>query len=78
MTIVDIAWRAGGLRVLDACGDESGVGTELLRDAIAAYAAEGNAAVVNDTIVSLYGEASNLSDAQLGALADELVDKWQP
>jgi hypothetical protein len=78
MSIAEIAFRVGGQRVLDAMGDESGTGTDLLRDAITSYAAEGNATVVNDTIVSLFGSASSLSDEQLGELGDALVENYQP
>ena len=78
MSIVDVAWRAGGQRVLLAAGDESGVGTELLREAIAAHAADGNAAVVNATIESLFPNSDSLSDEQLGQLADTLVENYEP
>jgi hypothetical protein len=79
MTIRNIAWRAGGVRVLAAAGDETGKGPELLRDAIAAHAANGNAAVVNSTIDTLFPISdSPLTNDQLLYLADELVNCWKP
>jgi hypothetical protein len=79
MSIVDVAFRVGGQRVLAAAGDESGVGTDLLRDAITAFARDGGAAVVNDTIVSLFGDNDGaLTDSQLGQLGAALVENYQP
>jgi hypothetical protein len=59
-------------------GDESGVGTVLLRDAITSFAQDGGASVVNDTIMSLFGESdAALTDSQLGELGDALVENWK-
>jgi len=74
--IFQIAKRTGGQAILAACGEDGG--TEMLRDAISAFAQDGGAAYVNDTIVSLFGEASSLSDDQLGELGTALVENFQP
>jgi hypothetical protein len=70
-----VAWRRGGQNVLATLGAD---GTPQLRDAITNFARDGNAAVVNDTITSLFGNASSLSDEQVGTLADHLVENWKP
>ena len=73
--IANIAFRTGGAAVLAACGED---GSDMLRDSIAAYAADGNATVVNDQIVSLFGSVSSLTDEQLAELGDALVENYQP
>jgi hypothetical protein len=78
MSIVDVAFRVGGQRILAAAGDESGAGTELLREAIAAHAADGNAAIVNATIESLFPNDDSLTSEQLGQLGTALVENYQP
>jgi hypothetical protein len=70
-----VAIRNGGRRFLATFGED---GTPQLRDAITNYARDGGAAVVNDTIVNLFGDASSLSDEQVGTLADHLVENWKP
>lgn len=74
--IVDIAFRTGGQAVLAACGeDNDGVG--MLRDAIAAFAQDGGAAVVNETIIDLFGENdAPLTDSQLGELGATIVENY--
>jgi hypothetical protein len=73
--IVNIAFRTGGQAVLAACGED---GSEFLRDAIVAYATDGGASVVNETIVSLFGnDDSALTDSQLGQLGEALVENWK-
>jgi hypothetical protein len=75
--IVDVVFRTGGRRVLQALG-ESDDGSGMLRDAIATLAQNGGASVVNDAIVSLGFGASNapLTDDQLGELGDSLVQQF--
>jgi hypothetical protein len=75
MSIVDVAWRTGGQAILAACGED---GTELLREAIAAHAADGNAAIVNATIESLFPHDDSLTSEQLGQLGTALVENYQP
>ncbi len=74
--IVNVAWRRGGQNIVAALGEDA---TPQLRDAISSYARDGNAAVVNQTIVSLFGQSdAPLSDAQVCTLAETLVENWQP
>jgi len=68
-----VAWRRGGQRIVGTLGEDA---TPQLRDAITNYARDGGAAAVNETIISLFGDASTLSDEQVGTLADTLVDRW--
>jgi hypothetical protein len=75
--IVDIAFRAGGMAVLTAMGEDDD-GSGMLRDAIAAYAADGGATYIDETIVSLFGDNdAPLTDAQLGTLGETLVENWR-
>jgi hypothetical protein len=78
MSIIDVAWRAGGFAVLTALGEDND-GSGMLRDAITTFAQNGGAAYVSETIESLFPNSdSPLTNNQLAALADELVENWQP
>jgi hypothetical protein len=78
MSIRNVAFRAGGVRVLAATGDETGKGPELLRDAIAAFAAE-EPRFVDSTLDALFPISDlALTNEQLVVFADELVSCWKP
>jgi hypothetical protein len=53
-------------------------GTDLLREAILAYAGDGGAAYVNDQIVSLFPNSDSLTDSQVAELGSALVENWKP
>ena len=75
--IVNIAWLNGGRRFLATLDEDCG--TDKLRGAITAFAEDGNAAVVNQTIASLFGQSdAALSDGQVGQLAERLVEDYSP
>ena len=73
--IFQIAKRTGGQSILAACGED---GSDQLRDAIAAYAADGGVRNIKATIESLFGnDDSALTDSQLGELGAALVENWR-
>ena len=73
--IVNIAWRTGGMAVLASMDED---GSDRLRESITAFARDGGAGYVSDTIVNLFGASDKpLSDTQVSQLGAALVDRWR-
>jgi hypothetical protein len=65
----------GGQQILQTVNEN---GTPKLRNAISTYAANGGAGIVEEAIRNLFPDSEDLTDEQIGELADFLVANFKP